>query len=206
MPYSIDEFNKFVWNLAARYQGRIQYYEVWNEPQLAEFLYPYDTTELNALATMTQRAYSTIKSIDGSAMVLAASILPRASSGGMTKASKYLTALQGKNWNIDAFTCHIYPENGKTAGDWRNMAIDTKNTIKSFGPPTSKLWVTETLYNLLGPVIPEDEARALVDATYSNADAEGIMQIYWYAWNRPDLGGLQINANSQAWAGIRAHA
>lgn len=27
-----------------------------------------------------------------------------------------------------------------------------------------------------------------------------------YAWNRPDLGGLQINEGSEAWNAIRAHA
>ena len=30
------------------------------------------------------------------------------------------------------------------------MLVDVKNTIASYGPPTSKIWVTETLYNLLG--------------------------------------------------------
>ncbi len=69
MPYSVDEFNKFVWNLSARYAGRIQYYEIWNEPQLSDFLYPYTSEELNCLATMTSRAYSTIKSNDPNAMV-----------------------------------------------------------------------------------------------------------------------------------------
>jgi len=81
MPYDVDEFNKFCWNLATRYKGRILYYEIWNEPQLSEFLYPYTSEELNCLATMTSRAYSTIKSIDSSTMVLAASVLPRSSSG-----------------------------------------------------------------------------------------------------------------------------
>jgi hypothetical protein len=84
MPTSIDEFNKFVWNLATRYRGRIQAYEVWNEPQNVQFFSPYTSTELNTLATMTTRAYNTIKACDAAALVLAASVLPRASSGGTT--------------------------------------------------------------------------------------------------------------------------
>ena len=94
MPWSIDEFNNFVWNLSTRYSGRISYYEVWNEPQLADFLYPYETSELNALATMTARAYSTIKACAPNSMILAASVLPRQSSGGMKRASSYLSSLQ----------------------------------------------------------------------------------------------------------------
>jgi len=54
------------------------------------------------------------------------------------------------------------------------MLVDTKNTIASFGPPTSKLWVTETLFNLLGPIIPEDQAGTLVSQTYSYASQEGV--------------------------------
>lgn len=206
MPWSIDEFNKFAWNLATRYKGRIQYYELWNEPQLSEFLYPYNDAELNALATMTKRAYSTMKSCDPNIMLLAASVLPRSSSGGMSKASKYLGALQGSGWNVDAFTTHIYPDNGVTASGWHDMLVDTKKTIASYNPPTSKLWVTETLYNLNGPIIAEDQAGSLVDQTYDYASQESVQQIYWYAWDRPDLGGLQINSNSQAWVHIRAHA
>lgn len=206
MPNNVDEFNKFVWNLATRYRGRIQYYELWNEPQLADFLYPYDDTELGILATMTKRAYSTMKSCDPNIMLLAASVLPRASSGGMSKATKYLSNLKAAGWNIDAFTTHIYPDTGVTAGGWHSMLVDAKNTIASMGPPTSKLWVTETNYNLLGPAIPEDQAASLVSQTYDYASQEGVMQLYWYAWNRPDLGGLQINSGSQAWAAISAHA
>jgi len=40
MPTDINEFNKFIWNLATRYLGQINYFEIWNEPQLADFLYP----------------------------------------------------------------------------------------------------------------------------------------------------------------------
>ncbi len=205
MPYSVDEFNKFAWNLATRYKGRIQYYELWNEPQLSEFLYPYNDAELNCLATMTKRAYSTMKSCDPNIMLLGASVLPRSSSGGMTKAKSYLNAMQAAGWNVDAFTTHIYPDNGVTASGWHDMLVDAKNTIASYSPPTSKLWVTETLYNLNGPVIPEDQAGSLVNQTYSYASQEGVQQVYWYAWNRPDLGGLQINGGSAAWAAIQTH-
>lgn len=55
-------------------------------------------------------------------------------------------------------------------------------------------------------MIPEDQAAALVNSTYNYASQEGVQQIYWYAWNRPDLGGLQINSGSTAWQAISAHA
>lgn len=207
MPYDIDEFNKFVWNLSTRYAGRIASYEIWNEPQLADFLYPYEDSETNALATMTSRAYSTIKSCDPSALVLSASVLPRASSGGMSKASKYLTSLQSKGWNVDGFTSHIYPEVGEGAETWQSMLVETKNALASYSPPTSMLWVTETNYNLLGPVIPEGDAGALINSTYAYAGVEGVSEIYWYGWDTTaTLGGLNINHDTSAWNEIRSHA
>lgn len=175
MPYNIDEFNKFCWALATRYVGRILYYEIWNEPQLSDFLYPYTSEELNALATMTQRAFKTIHSIDPSSMILSGAVLPRSSSGGMKKASTYLSILQQHGWNVDAFATHIYPENGVEVSGWSNMLLDAKNTINSFSPPTSKLWVTETTFNLLGSVIPEAQAPGLVNGSYFDRSSANIL-------------------------------
>lgn len=205
MPYDIDEFNKFVWNLSTRYAGRISTYEIWNEPQLSDFLYPYNAAELDTLANMTSRAYSTIKSCDPSAKILSASVLPRASSGGMSKASDYISALQNHGWNIDAFNTHIYPEEGQGVDTWKAMLSDVQTSIASYSPPTGEVWVTETLYNLLGAVIPEDQAASFVDGTYDAAASLGVSQIYWYCWDNADLGGLQINANSMAWQAIQSH-
>lgn len=200
MPYSVDEFNKFVWNLATRYKGRIKAYEVWNEPQLADFMYPYNDAECNTLASMTKRAYSTIKSCDPAALVLAASVLPRESSGGMNRARRYLAAMQRKDWNVDAFTCHIYPEVGYGAARWGNMLQDVVSTLKTMGTPTSKLWITETTFDLLGPVLSDADARTKVNGLYSR---DSNKFVFWYAWNRPDLGGLQVGPGTAAWDEIK---
>jgi hypothetical protein len=203
MPYSIDEFNKFVWQLATRYRGRIRAYEIWNEPQLADFLYPYNDAECNALATMTKRAFKTIKAQDPNALVLAASVLPRESSGGMNRARRYLAAMQRANWNVDAFTCHIYPEVGFWAPRWKNMLQDVVSTLKSMGTPTSKLWITETLYGLLGPELTD--AAALDTAVKALYEGDGGRFVFWYAWDRPDLGGSMIANGKPTWDAIKAH-
>jgi polysaccharide biosynthesis protein PslG len=203
MPYSIDEANKFVWNLATRYKGRIKAYEVWNEPQLADFLYPYTDAECNTLATMTKRFFKTIKAQDPAALVLAASVLPRESSGGMNRARRYLAAMQRANWNVDAFTCHIYPEVGFWAPRWKNMLQDVVSTLKSMGTPTSKLWITETLYGLLGPELTD--AAALDTAVKALYEGDGGRFVFWYAWDRPDLGGSMIANGKPTWDAIKAH-
>ena len=207
MPTDMNEANKFFWNIATRYAGRIHAYEIWNEPQLKDFLYPYNTAELEDLATLTKRAYSTIKSCDGGARIVAASLLPRASSGGMDKATKYLDAIRANGWNVDLFNCHIYPNIGEGPDVWGSMLNDCRSTIASYGAPSSEVWVTETNFDLLGPVISEESAPGLIDGTYAQASAQGVdpSQVYWYGWDTSaNLGGLNIRAGSSAWAAIQA--
>jgi len=208
MPKSMDEANKFFWNIATRYAGRIHAYEIWNEPQLADFLYPYDAVELGDLATLTKRAHSTIKACDGAARIVAASLLPRASSGGMNKAAKYLDAIKANGWNVDLFNCHIYPNIGEGPDVWGSMLNDCRSTIASYGAPSGEVWVTETNFDLLSPVpISEEAAPGYIDGTYAQARAQGVTEVFWYGWDTTaSLGGLNIKTGSAAWAAIVNHA
>jgi len=202
MPYSVDEFNKFIWNLVNRYKGKIKAYEIWNEPQLADFLYPYETAETNTLATMTQRAYSTIKSIDSAALVLSGSILPRASSGGMTRAQKYLNSMQLKGYPVDAWTCHIYPEGTTSQGTkWKAYYDVVKAEITGRATGTNKIWVTETALGLLEGPIPADKCYQYTETIYAHMNSF----VFWYAWNRPDLGGATVRFGSPQWEAIKTH-
>ena len=202
MPHDIEEFNRFVWNLSARYKGRIHNYEIWNEPQLADFLYPYTTAELNTLATMTKRAYNTIKRNDQIARVLGASILPRPSSGGMKKAAKYLDAMKLKNYPVDAWTCHIYPQgNDSQAAIWIDNYNAVRNEIVSRKTGTNKIWVTETGLGLLEDPIPANKCFQYTERIYAHMNSP----VFWYAWNRPDLGGAYIGDNSPQWNAIKMY-
>ena len=198
-PWSVDAFEQFMKALVRRYRGRIDAYEIGNEPQLVDFLHPYDNASVNALATMTQRAYAVVRRHDSAAMTLAASVLPRASSGGMTRARRWLDALERKGWPIDAFTTHIYPEVGQGVQRWAAMLQDVVSTLAARRPPTRRLWITETTFGLLGPGIPEAQAAALAAGAM---DAAGGRFVHWYAWDRPDLGGLRIGPDSAAWAAL----
>lgn len=196
-PYTngYDEWNKFIFQLATRYAGKIKAYEIWNEPQLVEFLYPWNSTMREALARMTQRAYNTIKSIDSQALVLAASVLPRTSSGGMTRGGLWWSALQAKSWPVDRVTCHIYPEVGTGPEKWDEYLNDVIDAMPTYGAPP-KLWITETNYNLLGSIIDGTTAYNYVTDTYDYANGR---YIFWYAWDRTDdLGGLNINYGTNA--------
>lgn len=206
MPTSNDEFNKFAYQLVTRYKGRIAAYEVWNEPQLREFLYPYDAETLDQLAVITARFYKNAKTWDPACLVLGASILPRASSGGMTRATKYLTALKNHAWPIDYATCHIYPVVGEGGVAWVNYLKEVRTKLTELGAPKPNApWVTETMFNLLGPDPGDVATDTWIKGAYSGSANLGVSKIFWYAWNRPDLGGPMIYTGQQAWDSIQVY-
>lgn len=202
LPFDLEEFNQFVWNLSTRYKGHIHAYSVWNEPQLADFCYPYTYSTVNRLALMTKRAYRTIKSNDPNALVGAASVLPRPSSGGMKRARRYLRALKRQGWPVDFMDAHIYPEPGKGAKRWRFLLSQVKRTLRSMNSPVKKIWITETAYGLLDGPIPDAKADQLVRDTYTYA---GGRFVFWYAWNRRDLGGFTFDHDSAGWKAVKKY-
>ena len=205
----IDEWNKFCYVLADRYKGRIKAYEFWNEPQLLGYMAPWDSTTRNLMAKMIKRGAGTVKSVDSNAITIGPSIFV-GTSGRVSRATKIVEALAGTQssfgpWeNLDAMACHIYPAIGDRKTEWRRQLDENRSIISSNGGP-SKTWITETNYNLLGEVLPENETTYnLVSDTYDEA---GGKFIFWYAYDRTaDLGGLDIRApqNGQSYVAFNA--
>ena len=200
----------FVANLSQRYKGRIHAYEIWNECQLPDFMYPWDAKNRKDLARMTNDGVRIIKSNDPKALVGACSILPRETSGGLKKAEKFLTELsKHKNWGgVDFFAVHLYPEGSTNqASQWIKYFDDTKALLKKMKAPknpgkkTSTIWVTETALGLLSNGISKEK----VDQYTAKIADRGASVVIWYAWNRPDLGGAWIGPGTYMWEAIKRH-
>ena len=205
-----NSWKPFVWALSDRYKGRIHAYEVWNECQLPEFMYPWDSKNRKDLAKMTDDANRIIKGNDPKALVGACSILPRETSGGLKKAEKFLTELsKRKNWGgVDFFAAHLYPEGSTNqASQWIDYFDDTKALLKKMKAPknagksSSTIWVTETALGLLSGGI---SAEKIEQYTAKIAD-RGASVVIWYAWDREDLGGAWIGPGTYMWEAIKRH-
>ena len=192
-----NSWKPFVWALSDRYKGRIHAYEIWNECQLKDFMYPWDSKNRKDLARMTDDGNRIIKTNDPKALVGACSILPRATSGGLEKGEKFLKELaKRKNWGgVDFFAIHSYPEgSSKQASQWIDYFDDTKALLKKLDAPknegkkSSTIWVTETALGLLSTGISQEK----VEQYTSKIADRGAGHVYWYAWDREDLGGAWI--------------
>jgi hypothetical protein len=62
------------------------------------------------------------------------------------------------------------------------------------------LWITETAFDLLGPVVNDADSRVKVNGLYTR---DGGRFVFWYAWNRPDLKGVQVGPGTAAWDEIK---
>lgn len=215
VPLAVADWNSFVYEVGTRYKGRIDTYELWNEPQNSQFLWPYDQPTLATLASMTKSARHILSEVDPAATVLGASVLPRPSSGGMHKASKYLLALKDEGWPVDALNIHIYPELSQTSVQYFQQYIDQAlGAFSELHAPShlrapAHLWITEADWGIDpvagGANLPESRSNELVCGSYDILRAKGIPaeQLIWYAWQATQLHGMDIGPGSAAWKAMQ---
>lgn len=196
-PKDLKTWEEYVIHTVNRYKGRIKFYQIWNEPQLADFWYPY--SDIDILGRMTRIAYSTIRRIDPAAKVVSAAVLPRPSSGGVRRGRKYLQALKKHNWPIDIHAAHIYPEQNKPPKRFKKLVQRWKTTLKLIRAPKKPLWITEMNYNLHHGEIPHSSIPQYIRMTDKHADDLGVSRVYWYTFghhSNPNLFGIKFTAGS----------
>jgi hypothetical protein len=182
-PKDLGDWDDFVTAVATRYKGRLNY-QIWNEPQ-SKFFWE-GTASFGVLAEMTARAYKIIKKTDPHAIVVAAPVLPRTSSGGMVRGSKWWNALKVEGWPCDVLSYHSYPEPGRGPEQfkWQTQQVRTYAVI--LHAPKKPLWCTEVNYNLMHGKIADISVRPFMKGTERVALAQDVKRVYWYAWNHGD--------------------
>ncbi|MSQ24358.1 MAG: hypothetical protein EXR58_07405 [Chloroflexi bacterium] len=79
-PERLDDYGDFVAAVASRYRGRLHYYQIWNEPNLS---FEWGNQPVDAVATteLLKVAYTRIKAVDPSAVILAPALAPTLADG-----------------------------------------------------------------------------------------------------------------------------
>jgi len=183
-PKNYGLWENYVKAVARRYKGRIDQYQIWNEPADPKFY----SGEYLVLATMTQSARKIIDRIDSRAMIVSAPLQPRIPSGWPRKANAIMRAYHLIKYPFDIWAAHIYPvSNGITywAHDARVVYSETKRRANK------PLWITETNMNLLGKGNPWPIAKQTetIDKMLSQCYTIGIPRIYLYGYGhtQPEL-------------------
>ncbi len=202
-PDDFHDFGDFASAVAQRYQGRIRYYQVWNEPNGNEEWGLQDVSP-EAYSELLCLAYDRIKEVDPAAVVLAGALTPT-------------VALDGRNLNDLVYLQRMYAAgagacfdimsaqgyglwSGPTDRRLRPSVINypynllLRDLMVQHGDAHKPIWISEMGWNVAPPELPpiygrvteEQQARYAVQA-FERARQEwpwvGVVS-YWF-FKRP---------------------
>jgi GH35 family endo-1,4-beta-xylanase len=184
-PITATAWMKYVTEVVTRYKGRINNYQIWNEPVDKRFY----SGELSEMATITKIAYTIIKKLDPNAKVLSPPFQPRKQARWSTKGKTLLKELKSAGYPFDIYTMHIYPQKGEGIEGFVRDCKLIQNAIVTC--PKKPLWITEFNYNLggTGNPYPIAQQNKLIAETEKACKMLGIPRVFWYAYqyNNPAL-------------------
>jgi len=177
-----QDWDDFVTALVTRYKGRIQIYELWNEPQQSF------TGSMAQFVLLTQHEHDIIRSIDPAAVILSPSMI---SEGHAYLDSYFVT---GGTLDIDAVAMHAYPDPSNDVPESITQSVSTsiKGVMTTYGLSGKALWNTETSWGQpsAGDITDPDLQAAFIARAYLLDWSVGISRFYWYAWDSPTIGTL----------------
>lgn len=194
-PRDIEDWERYVTTVAARYKGRIRHFELWNEVNAGTGFFSGTPQTLLELQKSTYRA---VKAIDPDAVVVSPSSVGEADHQ-LAWFEKYLSS--GMANYADVVSYHFYQPRKKPEAIVK-LVKKVRGAMVRHGAGNKPLWNTESGYRIgLGnksvgaadPTWPELEpqiaegyvARALILGWWA-----GLDRFYWYAWDNAELGFL----------------
>ena len=191
---NLQDLNNFMTELVTRYKGRIQIYELYNEPQNSF------AGTMAELVAYTKTEHDVIRSIDPTATILS----PSAISYGYPFLDAYFAA--GGTRDIDGVAMHAYPNPNNDIAEIITGSITTgvRAVMTKYGLSTKPLWDTESSwgYASSGAITDPNLRAAFVARNYLLHWSMGITRAYWYGWDNTNIGTLWSSASGVSEAGI----
>lgn len=176
----------FVKQITLRYEGKIRYWELWNEPNAAT----YWQGSITQMVEMAKAAYPVIRNAGGTVLTPA----PQ----GMNAyrwTSDYFAAGGAAYSDITSFHGYLHgpPE-------YLNSLVDNMRAAQSkYGKSGQPLWDTEHSWgNSTWPMgADQDQQSAWLARYIALSYSKGIARSFWYAWDSTDWGGLYDKVHKQ---------
>lgn len=132
-PTNLSDWDNYVQTVATRYKGKIQYFEIWNEVDIAENY----RGDIQKLVDMTCHAKDVLRTVDASIKVVA----PSFTTGGIPAFDAFL-ALGGGDC-VDVVNYHNYFSPFMAESDIAGTVANMKFLMASYGLGNKPLWNTE---------------------------------------------------------------
>lgn len=199
-PSDMAYWEEYCSQVAMRYAGRVQYYEIWNEVNYTS----YWSGTAAQLAEMHRIAWQTIKAIDPAAQIVGPVVQePETGGTGNAYLQSFLAASDGatgtgKDW-IDICGIHMYPPRYNFQIH-ANQIANVQASLTAAGVGSLDIWNTET------GVLTARSVRDVVQSKWLKrslllAAALGVKRYCWYAYDNDEMGMTQSDIN--AWKDVR---
>jgi Glycosyl hydrolases family 39 len=172
-PANMDDWRIFVRTVVTRYKGRIQAYEIWNEPNLKTFW----TGTMDQMVSLTKEAAAIIHSVDPKALVVSPSVT---ATYGTSWLADFLKKGVGQYVDVIGYHFYITP---KMPEDLPDFVHSVRQILKDNGLADKPLWDTETGWLEPSHFESEEEAAGVLARAYVLMWASGVQRFYWYAWD-----------------------
>ena len=174
-PKHTADWVDYVSTVATRYAGRIDAYEVWNEPASPTF---WSGTP-GQWSTLVGEAIRAISTADPDAEILASGFSV-STERELRQLPVWFAALGRAGPGLDAISVHWYPRPGGE-GSLPGLARRVRALARQVGLPTA-LAITEV--NVRGgSALSPDRQRRAVRTIRVGARMSGISELVWYAWS-----------------------
>lgn len=205
-PSNMQYWTDYCTAVATRYAGKIGYYSVWNEANIAGF---FSGTQA-VLSQMTRLASQAIKAADPAAKILSPSVTSLNSGGnGLAYFLSMMQASDGavgtmKDW-IDIVEIHLYPNTSKPQ-EIASMIAGVRAHMATLGISAKPLWNTEFSYiNPDFSTYPADKRKTIIQRlmTLSLANNAGGCDVStWYGVDASSSFGFTAD-DVAAWNAFR---
>src|SRR5215471_134054 len=134
-PTNIEDWREYVRTTVSRYKGRIQAYEIWNEPNLADFW----SGSIDQMLTLTREASQIIHNVDPKALVVS----PSATAAyGIPWLAEFLK--KGGGQYLDVVGFHFYVDPQLPPEEMLAIIQRVRQVLADNGLAEKPVWNTET--------------------------------------------------------------
>jgi len=172
-PLDEADWGTFVKAVATRYKGRIQAYEIWNEPNLKSFW----TGSLDQMVALTNAAAQIIHTVDPKAIVVSPAIT---ATYGVPWLADFLKKGGGRNVDVIGYHFYITP---RPPEDLPGFIQSVRQVLSENDLGNKPLWNTEAGWLQPSHFDSEEIAAGVLARSYILNWACGIQRYYWYAWD-----------------------
>lgn len=171
-PRDIEDWRTYVRTVVQRYKGRIEAYEIWNEPNLKQFW----SGSVDQMILLTAEAARIIRSVDPEALIVSPSATQ---DRGLAWLSEFLS--KGGGTVVDVIGYHFYVAPQPPESTFA-LVSSVKDLMRDAAIEDKPLWNTETGWFLPKP-FPLELTAAYVIREFVVNWAAGVQRLYWYAWD-----------------------